>query len=260
MSRRLLIGLAAFVVALTATVAAALGAQSTTSSSKPAPPSVSLAVCHPSDAVDQRYASFTGQMRALPGTKRMAMHFTLLERLSTNKAGFLPVSLQDLKPWRKSKRGARTFIYTQRVTALRDAGSYRMRVQFRWYGDHKTVLRTSTVRSRTCRQPAPRPNLTITSITSMPVPAMAGKRTYAITVANNGPGEATNVPVALKVDGVVVGSAKIDLLPAQESSLAQIVGPQCAFTVRAVADPDKQIRETDESDNAFTLPCAQVTS
>jgi subtilase family serine protease len=94
----------------------------------------------------------------------------------------------------------------------------------------------------------------------MPVPAMAGKRTYAITVANNGPGEATNVPVALKVDGVVVGSAKIDLLPAQESSLAQIVGPQCAFTVRAVADPDKQIRETDESDNAFTLPCAQVTS
>lgn len=258
MPRHVSIGLLVAGAAFAATVAAALGAQSSISS-KAGQATVALADCHPSDIVDQRYASFNGQMRALAGTKRMAMHFTLLERLGTAAGSYKPVSLPDLKAWRKSKAGARTFIYTQRVTALRDSGAYRMRVQFRWYGDHKSVLRSTTVRSRTCRQPAPLPDLTITSITSMPALA-AGKRTYSITVANQGQGEASAVPVVLKVDGTVVGTSKVDLLPAQESSVVQIVGPQCAFTVRAVADPGRLIRETDESDNALTLPCAQTTS
>src|SRR4051812_22312847 len=160
MSRRVLLCLVTPVVALMATVAAALGAQT----SKPGQASVSVADCHPSDILDQRYASFSGQMRALPGTQRMAMHFTLLERVGSNAAGYKPVSLPDLKAWRRSKQGARNFIYTQRVTALRDSGGYRMRVQFRWYGDHRALLRTTTLRSRTCRQPAPLPDLVITSI------------------------------------------------------------------------------------------------
>jgi hypothetical protein len=258
MSRPVLTGMLTVVAALAATVAVALGAQAGVSS-KAGGASVALAVCHPSDLVDERYATFNGQMRALPGTKRMAMHFTLLERLGSTGGSFKPVPLSDLKGWRKSKSGAHTFIYTQKVTALRDSGAYRMRVQFRWFGAHKTVMRSTTVRSRTCRQPLPLPNLAITSISSMPA-AEAGKRTYAVTVTNQGQGEARNVPVVLKVDGAVVGSSKVDILPGQESSVVQIVGPACAFTVRAVADPKRLIRETDESDNALTVPCAQAGS
>src|SRR5204862_5304289 len=119
---------------------------------KAAPASVTLTDCHPSDDVTQRHASFNGQMRAVTGAKRMAMRFTLLERIGTGLAPFKPVSLPDLKPWRRSKAGARAFIYTQRVTALRDGGSYRMRVQFRWYDGHKNVQRTSILRSRGCHQ------------------------------------------------------------------------------------------------------------
>ena len=221
--------------------------------------SVTLVDCHPNADMALRYASFNGQMRAIPGTQRMAMRFTLLERLGGALAPFKPVSLTDLKPWRRSKPGARAFIYTQRVTALHDDGSYRMRVQFRWYGTGKTVLRTTTLRSRACRQPEPLPNLTINSITSSPA-TTPGQRVYSITLANSGQGDARNVPVELKVDGTAVGSARVDLLPGQESSVVQIQGPQCALSVRAVADPDRVVPETNDSDNALTVPCAQSGS
>lgn len=235
-------------------VAAALGAAPTASKASQA--SVTVAECHPSDDVTQRFASFSAQMRSIPGTKQMAMHFTLLERIGGGLAPYKPVALPDLKQWRRSKAGARTFIYMQRVTALRDDGSYRMRVQFRWYGGHKTVLRSATMRSRSCRQPAPLPDLAPVSISSAPSMS-AGQRLYSITVANNGPGEARDVPVELKVDGTVAGRASVDLLPAQESSVVQIQGPQCAVTVRAVVDPDRLVPETNDSDNALTVPCAQ---
>lgn len=220
---------------------------------------VTVSACHPADDTANRYASFNAQMRAVPGTQRMAMHFTLLERLGGNLARFKPVSLLELKPWRRSKLNARAFIYTQRVTALRDGGAYRMRVQFRWYGDHRTLLRSATVRSRACRQPVPLPDLTITSIGSTPA-LVSGQRLYSITLANHGYGDARDVPVELKVDGWAAGISRVDLLPARESSVVQIQGPQCAFTVRAVADPDRVVPETDDSDNSLTVPCAQATS
>ena len=231
----------------------------TPASSKPSAASVTLADCHPSDDTTQRYASFAGQMHTIPGTQRMAIHFTLLERIGGAFVPFKPVSLPDLKAWRRSKPGARTFIYTQRVTALRDDGSYRMRVQFRWYGANKAVLRTTTLRSRSCRQPEPLPNLTITSITSAPAMA-SGQRLYSITVANSGQGDARDVPVELKVDGSMIGTSTIDLLPGQESNVVQIQGPVCAVTVRAVADPDRVIPETSDSDNSLTVPCTQTGS
>ena len=255
--RRYIAAVAVAGAVLTASVAGGFAA--TPVHARQSAASVTLAVCHPSDDVAQRFASFNGQMHTIPGTQRMAMHFTLLERIGHGLTPFKPVALPDLKPWRRSKPSARTFIYTQRVTALRDGGSYRMRVQFRWYGANKTVLRTTTLRSRTCRQPAPLPNLTISSITSAPA-AVSGQRVYSITVGNSGQGDARNVPVELKVDGSAVGSSMIDLLPSQESSVVQIQGPACAFTVRAVADPDRVIPETSDSDNALTAPCSQVGS
>jgi hypothetical protein len=216
---------------------------------------VSVSDCHPAEELAQRYASFSGQIRAYPDTARMMMRFTLLERLSGARR-FKPVPLQDLRPWRRSKPGARAFIYTQRVTALRDDGAYRMRVQFRWYGADGTLLRTRFAHSRVCRQPAPLPNLTIGGISSLPA-ATPDQRLYSITVTNSGDGEARNVDVALEVDGTVVGGTRVDLLPADESTVVQISGPTCASDVRAIADPDRQIRETSDADNTLTVPCPQ---
>lgn len=251
--RRAATGIASLAV-VTASLAAALAPAAP--AAKPVPTrSVTLSDCHPSDDVAQRHASFAGQMHALPGTARMAMRFTLQEKLGTPH--FKSVSLPDLRPWRRSKAGARKFIYTQRVTALHDGGAYRMRVQFRWYDPHGDVLRTSVARSAVCRQPVPLPDLTISSITPGPG-ATADQRTYSVSVLNNGAGEARDVSVALKVDGAMAGSTRIDLLPAKTSGVVQIVGPACSFALRAVADSDRSIPETDETDNALTVPCSRA--
>jgi hypothetical protein len=229
-----------------------------TAAGRPGRPYVSVADCHPSDDVNERYATFNAQMRAIPGTARMAMRFTLLERLG-GVQGFKPVSLSDLRAWRRSKPGARTFIYTQRVTALHDGGYYRMRVLFRWYGSNGSVLQTSARRSGSCHQPMPLPNLSVSAISAGPAPS-PDQRTYSVTLTNSGAGEARDVDVALKVDGSVAQSSRVDLLPGDESMVVQIPGPSCALTVRAVADPYRVIRETDDSDNGLTLPCPQASS
>src|SRR5919197_3168523 len=125
-------------------LAACLSGASASAATTTTPTSmVVVAACHPSDDVSQRFATFAGQMQAVKGTQRMAMHFTLLERL--NAPDFSAVGLVDLKPWRRSKKGVSSFIYTQRVTALRDGGSYRMRVQFRWYGSDGSVIKVKTM-------------------------------------------------------------------------------------------------------------------
>ena len=77
-----------------------------------------LAACHPSDDVTDRFATFVGQMQSVKGTARMTMHFTLLEKLEPPT--FDPVAISELRPRRRSKKGSTTFLYTQRVTALRD--------------------------------------------------------------------------------------------------------------------------------------------
>ena len=239
---------------VTASIAAALAPAAP--ASKPVPTrSVTLSECHPSDDMTQRHASFAGQMRAVPGTARMAMRFTLQERLGSTR--FKSVSLPDLRPWRRSKPGARNFIYTQRVTALHDGGAYRMRVQFRWYDSTGEVLRRNVARSGVCRQPVPLPDLSISSITPAPGPS-ADQSTYSVSVLNDGPGEARDVGVSLKVDGAIVSSSRIDLLPGNTSGVVQIVGPVCSVALRATADPDHSIPESDETDNALTVPCTRA--
>src|SRR5436305_9140366 len=99
--------LAAFVIPAVLVASAVGGLVAPPAISKPSTAGVTVADCHPSDDVAQRFASFNGQMHAIAGTQRMAMHFTLLERLGHGLAPFKPVALADLKPWRRSKAGAR---------------------------------------------------------------------------------------------------------------------------------------------------------
>src|SRR5919199_6423521 len=91
-----------------------------------------------------RLATFYGRMRALPGTNRMAMRFTLLDRSSEHAA---PLVVPRLAQWRRSRVGVRSFGYAQRVTDLRPGGIYAAAVELRWIDarghTHKTVKRTS---------------------------------------------------------------------------------------------------------------------
>src|SRR3954447_1061407 len=132
--------IAGFTTALALLASWVPGASAGSSTSTPPLTTVVVAACHPSDDVDERFATFVGQMQAVKGTQRMALHFSLLERLGA--PDFEAVALPDLRPRRRSKKGASSFIYSQRITALRDGGSYRMRVLFRWYGADGKVFKT----------------------------------------------------------------------------------------------------------------------
>jgi len=211
-----------------------------------------VAACHPSDDVGERFATFVGQMQAVNGTVRMAMHFSLLEKLGA--PSFQPVALGNLRPWRRSKKGATNFIYTQRVTALRDGGTYRMRVLFRWYGADGKVFKTKTVRSGACHQPAPLPNLEVSSITAKPG-AAPGTAIYTITVFNDGTGDAGAVDVALKVDGGTAANGQVPAIAAGKTGTVNVTGPACTGFVRAAVDPRGKIRESDETDNVLVTAC-----
>jgi hypothetical protein len=114
----------------------------------PAPASARLANCNPSPDVAKRSAEFVGQVKGVPGSQRMQMRFTLLEKLGDGR--FLPVALPELKLWRKSKPGAKAFNFTQRVTSLRDGGRYKVVASFRWLDATGKQIRTATRRSGAC--------------------------------------------------------------------------------------------------------------
>jgi hypothetical protein len=227
------------------------GASAVSSTPTPVAQSV-VAACHPSDDVSQRFATFVGQMQAVKGTLRMAMHFSLLEKLEA--PSFDAVALSELRPWRRSKKGAASFIYSQRVTALRDGGSYRMRIQFRWYGTDGKVFKTKTVRSGVCHQPAPLPNLEVTSVTGKPGLA-PGTEAYTVTVQNDGTGDAGAVEVALRVDGGTATTGQVPAIGAGKSGTVSITAPACNGFVRAAVDPRRRIQEADETDNVLVTAC-----
>src|SRR4051812_47557276 len=93
-----------------------------------APASTRVGNCNPSPDVAKRFADFVGQMRTVAGAQQMQMRFTLLEKLGDGR--YQPVTLPELKPWRKSKPAARAFNFTQRVNALHDGARYRVSVKF----------------------------------------------------------------------------------------------------------------------------------
>ena len=129
-----------------------------------------------------------------------------------------------------------------------------MRVQFRWYGAQGNLLRVTFHRSHECRQPAPMPNLRIAQLHSRPS-ASPGMRDYSLTLANSGQGEASDVDVALTVDGSPAGASRVSLLPPDSSTVVQITAQSCLFGAHALADPGNTVRETNESDNALAVPC-----
>lgn len=214
----------------------------------PAP--VARVVACDSEGTD-RAAVFYGRMHALPGSARMAMRFTLVERLG--RAGTWDrIEAPGLRTWRRSAPGVAKFSYRQRVEDLRPGGAYRAVVQFRWYSTAGTVLRTMVRHTRACRGELP--DLEVGDLDVRPGPA-ADTRIYRVTVMNTGATAAEHTGVQVQVDRAVLDSVKLAELGPGESRVVSFTGPACERQVRVKVDSGNTVGESDELDNARSFPC-----
>jgi uncharacterized repeat protein (TIGR01451 family) len=200
-------------------------------------------------------AIFYARMQRLGGADRMALRFTLLERGGDD--AFEPVKAPGLGRWQRSRSGVNTFSYRQGVRGLLENAVYRMRVDFRWYSPEGEVVEELRRRSPSCRQYVDLPNLRARVVGAVAA-AVPGVVRYSVRVSNDGPADATEVPLALIVDGNVVDTVSVPSLAAGEVRFVTVRGPDCRQTVEVQADPDGAIAESSEDDNVHAISCTEL--
>ena len=231
-------------------------------------------------SLEDHSALFYARMRSVPGSVRMKLKFTLLERAGGIE--WEKVDSPELDQWRKSEVGVRRFGYHQEVKGLTEGLAYRVAVRYRWYDGAGAVIKRARRRSRPCRQYTALPNLKVQTLggrslasvwrydlrvrnkgnaaaTDVPVQLVVdGVVRYQAVVSNTGKAAATGVPVRLTVDGDVVDTVTFaSLAPGEQRSVA-IRGPQCDRLVKLEADPEQAIAESSDDDNVFELSCAAL--
>jgi hypothetical protein len=199
-------------------------------------------------------AVFYARMQRLPGTRRMWMRYTLLER--RGGARFAPVRAEGLGRWRRSRKGVRDFGYRQEVRNLSGNGVYRALVEYRWYDKRGELVRQVGRRSSPCTQFTASPNVRVL-IVGAKRGRVSGVVRYSVRVANTGPVAAAGVVVSLAVDGAALDTRTATLAPGK-SRVVSFRGPACTSSVSAIADPGGSVSESDEGDNAQTLACADL--
>jgi CARDB len=212
-----------------------------------------LESCHTGSAPLERYATFAAQMGAIQGTRRMQVRFDLLEKVGG--AAYRRVSAPGLGVWRSSVPGVDIFRYRKQVANLQAPGSYRALVRFRWIGDGGKVLKSTTRRTGTCKQPDLRTDLAIGRVSAER--AGAGRARYSIVVRNFGRLAAPSFSVAFAVGDEAPASQTVQSLGGGEKRTLTFTAPRCnaRTPVRVALDPDLAIEESNEGNNARTLAC-----
>jgi hypothetical protein len=234
---------AAVIAALLVSAAPAFAAAPTTT--------LKLRSCEAGQSQKDRRASFYARMRSVPGTSRMLMRFSLIDRYGE---GAKEISVRALDEWRRARPGVRSFGYEQRIAKLAPGGVYAVVVEFRWASASGKTIKTVRRTSQECRQDGALPNLGVTAVKSRPGRAL-GTQEYAIQIVNGGKVAARGVLVDLFVDGAGADAAEIDLVEPGETVEVRIVGPACVEQLRAVVDRSDELNETTEADNAFVSGC-----
>lgn len=212
-------------------------------------PVARLSACDMAGA--NRSALFYARMSATPKSARVAVHFTLMERLGRG-AEWTKVDLPDLRSWHRSDPGVKTFVYKQTVDNLRAGGAYRARIQYRWLAADGTAIETVTRETGVCRGLLP--NLQVGGLEVQPGPT-SETRSYRVTVLDTGKGDADDIEVLLSVDGAVLDTATLDHLAPGESRVVTFTGPVCSKGVWVRLDPNNTIGESQKSDNSRLFGC-----
>ena len=149
----------------------------------------------------------------------MAMRFTLLSTLGAT-GGERKVRVPGLGRWHKSKPDVAGFSFKQEFLNLTGGGSYRVRIEFRWYDEAGAVVKSAKRRSPSCRQLDRLPNLRVQVVSGQPTQPKGVWR-YGLRVGNDGLARAATIGVRLSIDGAVAGQttaarARLGRLDARE--------------------------------------------
>jgi CARDB protein len=202
-----------------------------------------------------RSAEFEGQMRAVRGAARMQMRFTLQAR-TPDSARWSAVSAPGFGVWVSSAAGTSRYVYTKRVEGLLAPAEYRVQLRFRWLSSLGRTLASARRTSRSCRQPDPRPDLVVSSLTVRRAVAPNRYR-YVAFVRNTGRSAAGPSQLRVAFGATVLPFAPVAALEPGEGIEVAVEGPACATEqpVDADADAGEAIDERDEADNRFTRLC-----
>ena len=216
--------------------------------------SVKVAECTPALEPEARSATFEARVRAVPGTERLAVRFTLQTR-GPGELTWRKVTAPGLDAWLESDEGVGRYGYLKTVRNLSAPASYRVTVRFRWLDADGGVLRTAKRRSAACRQTDLRPDLDPRRV-ELHEAADPRDRRYVVFVKNAGRTLAPPASVALRVGDRLLPPAMAPSAAPGATRRVAFTAPACAAgeELEVTVDPGDVLDEADE-DNVLVVPC-----
>jgi hypothetical protein len=203
-------------------------------------------------------ADFRGDMRTVEDATTLQMRFSVQYRALVPVAGatWQRVQASNLDVWVSAQPGRSRYVYTKHVEGLQAGQSYRVSVRFRWKDADGDVLRSAQRRSRACKVPDPRADLTPIRIDVRPGTDL-NTRTYVVTIANRGHTTAPESFVAFEVGALALPDQPAPALEPGRRAKVSFEGPVCvpADPLIAGVDATGLIPEAVEADDVLTMPC-----
>jgi hypothetical protein len=219
------------------------------------PGGVTVTRCDKGLTPDGRVVVFEGRVSAVRGARKMQLRFTLQARTPDDPV-WRKLAADGFGTWITAPRGLNRYLYDKAVDDLLAPAGYRAVVDFRWRNARGHVIRTSRATSRSCRQPDPRPDLTVGQVRVDPA-AVAGRRRYVAAIANSGRGDAGTFDVDFTRNGTLIGTVTLDHLLAGSQRNVFVSAPACApgDEIVAVVDARSAVDESDEDDDVQSVMC-----
>ena len=215
---------------------------------------VRVAECTSALEPQARSATFEARLKAIPGSDRLAVRFTL-QTHGQDELGWRKVTAPGLDTWLTSDAGVGRYGYAKTVQNLAAPASYRVLVRFRWLAGDGDVVRTARETSLPCRQLDLRPDLVARRVDLLPA-AAATDRLYVVALRNAGRTLAPATTVGLRVGDRVLPPALAPILEPGGVRSIGFTAPACApgEQLEVTADAGAAVDEADEQ-NVLVVPC-----
>jgi hypothetical protein len=220
--------------------------------------SVKVVDCVPALEQDARATTFEARMRAVRGSERMQVRFTLQVRADDILVPrWRRVAAPGFDQWLTSDPGVGRYVYDKTVQNLAAPAGYRTIVRFRWLDADGLTVKSARVTSASCRQPDLRPSLVPTQVDVAPG-ADADHRRYTVTLRNNGRSDAVApFDVTLSSGSEQPARAVVLGLDAGAFGTVTFTAPVCTADapLTITVDAADAVDERDEEDNVVVTPC-----